>query len=189
MTISHETSRSSVLERALAFAAVSVPIATAVIAELYASASARRDAGVRLTELAIGILGQPVSQETKALRGWAVEVVNQYSDVELPKELGRALTDSLSLPAGQSLSWGTPNGGIRIDSIIGQTAELTALKPGRWPLVVCAAAARYKQCDTSWVVIPGTPLRPSKHDRLSENCPRLSPNYPQNAGSRARRPA
>jgi hypothetical protein len=118
---------------------------------LYASASARRDAGVRLTELAIGILRSPVTPETKGLRGWAVEVVNAYSEVDLPDDVGRALTDSVRLVAAASVSYSAPLGGLEISP----TGNVKALKQGRWPMVACNPSARLKQCDTASITVPG----------------------------------
>jgi hypothetical protein len=143
MTTPEGFRRSSLLERALALTAVMIPIATTIIAGLYASASARRDAGVRLTELAIGILRSPVTAETRGLRGWAVKVVNEYSEVDLPDDVGRALTDSVRLVAA---SYSAPLGGLDISP----TGNVKAIRPGRCPLVACSPSARLKQCDTSW---------------------------------------
>ena len=91
-------SHSSLLEKALAVATVLMPFAVVLVGNCYSSAIARRDSNVRLTELAAGILRSPATIEARSLRAWAVEVINRYSEVPIPKETGAALRDSISLP-------------------------------------------------------------------------------------------
>jgi len=92
-------------EKGIAFAIALVPVVTAWIAGRYADASARRDANVRLVEVAVGVLQQPPSSATRVMRVWAVAVVDKYSEVPLGDAARKALTDSIVLPAASSFPW------------------------------------------------------------------------------------
>lgn len=143
--------RSVWLDRALAVAAVLVPIATAIVAGLYANASAKREASVRLTEVAITILRSGATPENKGLRRWAIKVVNRYSPDDIPADVSEALVNSLSIPTSGPLpvKYEAPLGGLEVSA----SGKVKMLKVGRWPLVACAASGSPALCDTAWVTV------------------------------------
>lgn len=144
--------RSVALDRALAIAAVMVPIATAIVAGIYANATAKRDAGVKLTELAISILRSPATPASGGLRGWAIKVVNRYSADDIPADVSEALIRSLSLPASSTplgVTYEAPQGGLEVSA----SGMVKMLKVGRWPLVACAPSRLRMLCDTAWVTV------------------------------------
>jgi len=146
------------LEKALAIAAVTVPIATAFIASGFANASARREANVRLTELAVGILRAEPTAATRDIREWAVDVVERYSEVPISAAAKGALADSVSLPT--SIMFPTPGGLISASGVFvaGDTV-------GRYPLVMCVkskGAPGGIMCDTSWVNVERPDDKPDK---------------------------
>jgi len=95
---------SSAFDKGLAVAVAIAPLAagatTAWISGKYADASARRETNVRMVELAVGILQQAPSPETRSLRTWATVMVDKYSDVRLGEPARLALRDSVRLPRG-----------------------------------------------------------------------------------------
>ncbi len=64
-------------------AAVLIPVVLGVIGNRYTQAIKEREVEGRFVELAVNILAEPPSEETKNLRLWATRVVNQYSGVAL----------------------------------------------------------------------------------------------------------
>jgi hypothetical protein len=108
-------------EKGIAVAIAFVPIATAWIAGRYADASAHREANVRLVEVAVGVLQQPLSPSTRVMRVWAAAVVDKYSEVPLGDAARKALTDSIVLPASGSFSFPWDAAHVRIlDNSLGR---------------------------------------------------------------------
>ncbi len=68
------------------FATIFIPIALAIIAQLYAVAQQDRAISAKYVELAVGILSSKPAPETHALRQWAIETINHYSAVALTQE-------------------------------------------------------------------------------------------------------
>jgi hypothetical protein len=64
-------------------ASVLVPVVLAIVGNSYTSAMKQSENRVKYTELAMNILKEKPSSDTEALRGWAIEVVNQYSGVQM----------------------------------------------------------------------------------------------------------
>ncbi len=52
----------------------------------YNEAASKREMNVRYVEMAIEILAQEPSDDTKALRDWAIHVIQRHSEVELSPE-------------------------------------------------------------------------------------------------------
>jgi hypothetical protein len=73
------------------------PVLVAVIGARIASSSAQRQIDVHLIEIATEILQKEPAKSDRALRGWAVEVIDQYSEVKLTPKLKDLLVDSLRL--------------------------------------------------------------------------------------------
>lgn len=73
---------------------VAVPVVIAVAAHIVNTSFKERDVRLRTVELAIGILKEDPknsSDETKALRRWAMDVIDAYSGVPLPEGARAAL--------------------------------------------------------------------------------------------------
>jgi uncharacterized protein YjbI with pentapeptide repeats len=64
-------------------ASVLVPVVLAIVGNAYTNAMKQSENRVKYTELAMNILKEKPSPDTEALRGWAIEVVNQYSGVQM----------------------------------------------------------------------------------------------------------
>jgi hypothetical protein len=98
------TSKSTAIEKGLAVAAVlaaiTVPVATTLIASGYSQQSAQREGNVKLVELAVGILREPPNPASQDIRAWAIEVLNAYSGVKLNQNASNQLIKSLPLPGG-----------------------------------------------------------------------------------------
>jgi hypothetical protein len=54
-------------------------------------------------EIAIGILNAKPTPETTQLRAWAIETVDRYSEIKLPKE-SKSLLEKKALPKAQYLT-------------------------------------------------------------------------------------
>ena len=134
---------STLLERALAIAAVIVPLATTFVASEFATASARRSSDITMIQLAVGILETQPAQSDSSLRRWALEVMAQYSPVSMPDKLRRELQDSIPFPF---VSYSSPGGSITSSGLF-----TAGSKPGRYPLVACS----HGMCDTAWITITG----------------------------------
>jgi len=64
-------------------ASLAVPIVIAIIGNAYTDAQKHSEVSVRYVELATSILKSPPTEENKALRTWAVEVLDATSPVRL----------------------------------------------------------------------------------------------------------
>jgi len=69
------------------FASVLVPVAIAFVGNAYTKALKEAENRVKYTELAISILKDKPTPETKEVRAWGVDVINQYSGVPMSAEL------------------------------------------------------------------------------------------------------
>ena len=103
-------------------AALFIPIAIAYMGNAITDAKNQRDSQTKLVEVAIEILNKDPTgknkDEEKALREWAVKVVDLYSGVPLPKEVKTAIVDNkVKLPntnaanIEESSTWGIIFGG------------------------------------------------------------------------------
>lgn len=64
-------------------AAVLIPLALAFIGNGYSQALKEREMQGRFVELAVSILRETPTPQTENIRGWAVDVLNEYSGVQL----------------------------------------------------------------------------------------------------------
>lgn len=79
-------------------AAVCIPIVLALVGQCYSSALKEREIQGHFVELALSILKEPPRQESRAVREWALSVVDKYSGVPLGAVARKELADSVSLP-------------------------------------------------------------------------------------------
>jgi hypothetical protein len=79
--------------RVIAFVLASVltPVVIAVVGQTFSKAEKEREIGVRYVELATNILRTEPKQSTRALRSWAVSVIDHYSEVPLSKQVRNEL--------------------------------------------------------------------------------------------------
>jgi hypothetical protein len=83
-------------------AAVLIPIVIAIMGYRYTSALKEREIQSHFVELALSVLKEPPRAENRAVRQWAVRVVDEYSGVALGETASRELLDSVSLPTPAS---------------------------------------------------------------------------------------
>lgn len=67
-------------------ATLTVPVVVTVVGNSYSKEQKDKEIGVRYVELAVEILRAAPSPDNKALRTWAISVVDHYSVLPLPKE-------------------------------------------------------------------------------------------------------
>lgn len=70
----------------LVTASLMIPLVVAYLGNAVSKDQKDKEIGVRYVELAAGILRTKPNPQTKALREWAVAVIDHYSQVSLPKE-------------------------------------------------------------------------------------------------------
>jgi len=76
------------------FASVLVPVVLAFVGHAYTNALKQAENRVKYTELAISILKEKPTDETKDVRAWAVDVINQYSGVPMSAQVKNQLIGS-----------------------------------------------------------------------------------------------
>jgi hypothetical protein len=117
------TPQSSMLQKGLAIAAVitaiAVPLVTTFIASKFAAAGARREANVRLVEMAVSILQEEPKPKAVDIRSWAMDVLDEYSGIKLNPRARAALSDSIRLPATVANVPGAAN----VPSVVGRSLE------------------------------------------------------------------
>ncbi len=102
------------LEVVKTLGAVAVPIVIAVVGNEYNATIKDSENRVRYVELAVATLRAEPSSETKALREWAIELLDSQAPLKLPKAAKDALlTRPLNAvaPGGTSTSVGSVVGG------------------------------------------------------------------------------
>jgi hypothetical protein len=65
------------------FGVLLIPVVVAIVGNVFASAMKESENRVKYTELAISILKEDPSDESRALRNWAIEVINKHSGVPM----------------------------------------------------------------------------------------------------------
>lgn len=92
------------------FGIVAIPVVTLVVGNSYTKAIKEREIQSKFVELAVGILSEEPSEENKNIRNWSIDVINQYSGVEISKETRTDLIDKIQLTplSGRSISDITP---------------------------------------------------------------------------------
>lgn len=83
-------------------AAVFIPLAIAYMANGLSEDNKKIDTQAKLVEIATGILAKEVTpnatDDTKAIRRWAVDVINRFSGVKMEVATQQALVNTTSLP-------------------------------------------------------------------------------------------
>jgi len=85
-------------------AAIFLPVVLLVAGNTYSSAIKERELEGRFVELAIDILKQAPTDDTRNLRDWATEVVSRYSGVALSAATQKDLIEKTPLPSDLSPS-------------------------------------------------------------------------------------
>jgi len=67
-------------------ASVLVPIAVVIIGNMYSSAIKESETSVRYVELAVEILKTNPSNDNSNMREWAVDLINNYSEIEINQQ-------------------------------------------------------------------------------------------------------
>jgi heme/copper-type cytochrome/quinol oxidase subunit 1 len=67
-------------------ATLAVPVVLSIVANSFSNFQKEKELGVRYVELAAQILQSEPNSETKALRAWAISVIDYYSPVALTNE-------------------------------------------------------------------------------------------------------
>ena len=109
-------------------------VGAALVAGVFALASSNRATDVELLKLSVSILQTAPNDSSRALRQWAVAVLNKYYTVPVPAQLQRALTDSQRLPVVS----------------VSASGLVTALQPGTTRIVACSEG----KCDTASILVP-----------------------------------
>lgn len=81
-----------------AFAAIAIPVAVALIGNLYTKSIKEREVQSELMKLALQILQQPATEEKKDLRNWATRIIDAYSGVNFTQKERDALIKTISIP-------------------------------------------------------------------------------------------
>jgi hypothetical protein len=79
---------------------VAIPVLVAFFGSLTNTAIKDKDVGARMVEIAVGILKEDPKKENKetpSLRQWAIDIIKEYSEVELSAEVEKELRKT-SLP-------------------------------------------------------------------------------------------
>jgi len=67
-------------------ASILVPVVLLIFGAVINGSIKERELAVKYVEIAIGVLNQPKTEQNQATYDWAIEVVNKYAGVKLPKE-------------------------------------------------------------------------------------------------------
>jgi hypothetical protein len=67
-------------------ATVVIPLAVALVGNWYSKALKEREIQVRYVEIALEILSKEPTEKNTYLRQWAIDVIDFYSDIKVPKE-------------------------------------------------------------------------------------------------------
>jgi hypothetical protein len=67
-------------------ATLAIPVVLALVANSFSKDQKEKEIGIRYVELAVQILRSEPNSETKALRTWAISIIDHYSQVPLPAE-------------------------------------------------------------------------------------------------------
>lgn len=81
----------------LGLSALVASVAIPLLGLYYTNQQKDRELGKNFIELGINILSEKPIPETKPLRGWAIDLVNQYAEVKIPEPVRQALLTDQSL--------------------------------------------------------------------------------------------
>ena len=74
-------------------ASVFIPLAIALSGNWYAKSLKEKETQTRYIELAIGILMKEPTPENEQIRKWAIDTINHYSEVPIPKTARQELLE------------------------------------------------------------------------------------------------
>src|SRR5262245_59200715 len=80
--------------------AVVIPVVLLVVGNRFSTALKERELQGKFVELAVAILREQPTEETKNLRDWATQVINAYSGVPLSPRTKQDLIEKTPLPSG-----------------------------------------------------------------------------------------
>lgn len=79
--------------------AVALPVVLAVLGFWFNDSLKSRELNVKYVEIAVNVLSQPPSDETKSLRLWAINLINEHASVKIDDKLRDILINDEALPA------------------------------------------------------------------------------------------
>jgi hypothetical protein len=80
-------------------AAIALPIVLLYLGNGFTASLKDKDINQKYVEIAVNILGNEPTDETKELRSWAVEVINRYAEIKIDAKLESILVDQTALPS------------------------------------------------------------------------------------------
>ena len=78
--------------------AVALPVVRAVLGFWFNDSLKSRELNVKYVEIAVNVLSQPPSEETKSLRLWAINLINEHASVKIDETLRDILINKEALP-------------------------------------------------------------------------------------------
>jgi len=102
----------------VALAALLVPVVVAVVGSSFSSAVTNREIDIRFVELAVDILQEEPDEESRGLRDWAIDVIDEYSGIQMSDEARESLQED-ALPL--SLLSSMPRSLIRRVTLVEET--------------------------------------------------------------------
>jgi hypothetical protein len=79
------------------FSTILIPLAIALFGYWFSNAIRESEVRQKYIEIAVGILSEASTQDDQGLRTWAVEVINQYSDIKLANSLVQKLSNGMAV--------------------------------------------------------------------------------------------
>jgi hypothetical protein len=79
-------------------ASLALPIVLAVLGYWFNDSLKSRELNVKYVEIAVNVLSQPPSEETKSLRLWAIDLINMHAAVKIDDALREVLVNEEALP-------------------------------------------------------------------------------------------
>ena len=67
-------------------ATVVIPLAIALSGNWYGQLQKDKEVQLKYIELSVNILSDPPSESNQAVRGWAIDTINKYSEVKIDSE-------------------------------------------------------------------------------------------------------
>jgi hypothetical protein len=86
------------LRTAFAVAALLTPVAVAIVGSVYSNAIKEREIQGKFVELAVGILREAPTDQTKHLREWAIKILDKHSGVPVGPHATEDLLENIPIP-------------------------------------------------------------------------------------------
>jgi Negative regulator of beta-lactamase expression len=80
-------------------AAIALPFILLYLGNDFTASLKDKDIHQKYVEIAVGILTNEPTEETKELRSWAVQVINRYAEIKIDAKLESILVDQTALPS------------------------------------------------------------------------------------------